>query len=288
MKILSAALFLLCAILGYRLINLSEKLDNVERIAKNESRELKETLQKKQIQFDLELDELHNYLLMQTGNMPPSLKEKIITSCETTPAVELDKNNISLAVSRKYSLLIPDADITLEQQQKLVAILEKRENLINVATSNYFTHDIDIEDNIQQREALLEQLDADIDELLNDDDYEAYTLLKDSGFEQYQLKQLDTELGEEQALDSYQHRQLLLSKLQHKQTFHDAVLEAKNMGEASGQSRQRLLQALDKYSENYYADIENSLSDLQMEALIRYESQQFSDMRKSLMAGYSQ
>ena len=74
-------------------------------------------------------------------------------------------------------------------------MLLDRERALNAATSGYFSDSLDVGTKVAHQQSLVADIDAQIALVLDDREYAEFELFKDSGFEQYQVKQIARVLG---------------------------------------------------------------------------------------------
>lgn len=189
-------------------------------------------------------------------------------------------------VDKKYALFLPDLTLPQSEMETLKKLLAAREAVLNKTTASYYTTEEELARNVEQQQQALESIDKEVAAVLPQEEYENYRLLKDSGFEQYQQKQFNRALAPESQLDNIQQRSLLLAKLKSKDSFNNQLSLANQLaqdgGAAANDGKQLIMSALDSYSQNYFAEAKSVLTQEQYNALVEYESQQFSQMRRSL------
>lgn len=287
---------------GSRLLLVSLELrDTRENLAMQKQEHIRE-MEALEKAHERELDELHQYLFMASGAsgfkaVVPMAAVADVPGADATTGCDLGdfatgipERMVDQAVEKKYALLLPEMSLTAEEQAALQTLLQTREQVMSQTTASYYTTEDDLQKNLQKQNQQLEEVDERVRALLSEEDYQRYELFKDSGFEQYQLSQFSRRLDVGQELSSEQSRQLLETKLALKQTFSAALAESRQLADSlNGDrvlARRQALAALDQYSEDLFAQASGSLSEAQLAALVEYESAQFSDMRKSLAAGF--
>jgi len=196
--------------------------------------------------------------------------------------------HVSEAVSRKYQTMLEMLQLEGGGEQALLDLLAQRERVLNMVSHGYFTNPLDSEVALLEREEKLSELDDQVGSLLDSEQYDSYELLKDSGFEQYQVQEFDDTLDAGDLLDDDQINRLLLSKLQFKKDYIQAINVAnqlikdgkKNLGFKAFD------QAVELYQTNYMSAARNELTDTQFERLKEFEENRFSQMLLSLKAPY--
>lgn len=243
-------------------------------------------------QYQADIDELQNYILSQPDLASGAMQQGLVaTHCES----DVVSNNALAAmtgvtpdviVDKKYALFLPDLTLPQSEMETLKKLLAAREAVLNKTTASYYTTEEELARNVEQQQQALESIDKEVAAVLPQEEYENYRLLKDSGFEQYQQKQFNRALAPESQLDNIQQRSLLLAKLKSKDSFNNQLSLANQLaqdgGAAANDGKQLIMSALDSYSQNYFAEAKSVLTQEQYNALVEYESQQFSQMRRSL------
>lgn len=192
----------------------------------------------------------------------------------------LEESKLQDLAAHKYHLLWGDLTLSPAEREQLKKLLIDRERVLNSATTTYFSDDLDASAAVSTQQSLLTDIDGQIAKVLDSKEFAQYELFKESGFEQFQLGQLNRILGPDGALTEDQKRQLLLAKLRHKHHFAQWL---EKQGAADNQT-QSLNDALDAYRNGYLQDARANLSEHQFKLLNDYESLQFEQMQKSLKA----
>ncbi len=190
----------------------------------------------------------------------------------------IEDNNLSDVVSHKYQYFFPGLTLAAGEKEQLKRLLLDRERVLNAATSGYFSDSLDVGTKVAHQQALVADLDNQIASILDDNEYAEFELFKDSGFEQYQVKQIARVLGPDSALTDDQQRQFLLAKLHQKQSF-NTWLEKHNGPELTSTA---LTEALDTYKNSYLQEIRGAINDKQYRLIQDYEKVQFDQMGRSL------
>lgn len=292
MKIAFILMFVFSVLLSYALFQAKSDYRALEKSARFDLAQKDLQMQNQKSLFDDQLDELYDYALLQDGEMPATIRDKIVENCENGENPEISRQKrqrIDKTLEKQFALLFANTHVSEAERIRIMDLLRQRQETVDMATASYYTSPEEIQQNLLERDALLKKIDDEIVQVLDEDDYYKYSLLKDSGFEQYQLKQFNLKIADTAPLDDYQSNQLLMSKLIHKQNFTQAledVAELKVAGVDSGsEARQRIMQAVDDYSEALFKEMSEVLSEEQMASLMEFESQQFSEVRQSLMQG---
>lgn len=190
----------------------------------------------------------------------------------------IEDNNLSDVIAHKYQFFFPGLSLSPGEKDQLKRLLLDRERVLNAATSGYFSDSLDVGTKVAHQQALVADIDEQIAHILDDREYAEFELFKDSGFEQYQVKQIARVLGPDSALTEDQQRQFLLAKLHQKQSF-NSWLEKHNGPELTSAA---LTEALDTYKNNYLQDIRGAINDKQYRLIQDYEKVQFDQMGRSL------
>lgn len=183
------------------------------------------------------------------------------------------------SVRLKYASLFQQAGLTKEDYEVLAQLLARREGIANAPVHGYFSDHRAIEAQVLEQGEQLNRVDRDIAVLLDDASLQAYHLLKNSEFEQYQLNEFVDSLPIGRITDSQQH-QLLLSKLSFKQTFEEQLARST---EASPLAREQLKEMLNSYRSGFYRDVAAILDGNSYQRLRAYEESQFDALYQSLL-----
>lgn len=185
----------------------------------------------------------------------------------------------------KYQLLLQSLTLSAEDVEAIIRLFTRREALLNAPVQDYYAKQADIEALIQKQQEALENLDAQVDQLLGPDDREKYHLLKNSDFAQFQLKQLQQGLEGPTLLTQQQKGDLLLSKMNHQQNFEKAIavlLAHNSQSQSPSESQQLLNAALENYKNAYFSDSSAVLGEEQFMRFKAFESAQFEALLYSL------
>ncbi|WGO99544.1 hypothetical protein QFX18_05645 [Saccharophagus degradans] len=272
--------------------NVYIQLENTKQQLANLQTENANALTQVRSQYQADIDELQNYILsqpdlasgaMQQGLMATHCESDVVSNNELAAMAGVTPDVI---VDKKYALFLPDLTLPQSEMEALKKLLAAREAVLNKTTASYYTTEEELARNVEQQQQALESIDKEVAAVLPQEEYENYRLLKDSGFEQYQQKQFNRALAPESQLDNIQQRSLLLAKLKNKDSFNNQLSLANQLaqdgGAAANDGKQLIMSALDSYSQNYFAEAKSVLTQEQYNALVEYESQQFSQMRRSL------
>ncbi|MBU2985118.1 hypothetical protein KO528_07135 [Saccharophagus degradans] len=272
--------------------NVYIQLENTKQQLANLQTENATALTQVRSQYQADIDELQNYILsqpdlasgaMQQGLMATHCESDVVSNNELAAMAGVTPDVI---VDKKYALFLPDLTLPQNEMETLKKLLAAREAVLNKTTASYYTTEEELARNVEQQQQALESIDKEVAAVLPQEEYENYRLLKDSGFEQYQQKQFNRALAPESQLDNIQQRSLLLAKLKNKDSFNNQLSLANQLaqdgGAAANDGKQLIMSALDSYSQNYFAEAKSVLTQEQYNALVEYESQQFSQMRRSL------
>ncbi|MFO1369876.1 MAG: hypothetical protein U1F46_12845 [Marinagarivorans sp.] len=190
----------------------------------------------------------------------------------------IEDNNLSDVIAHKYQFFFPGLSLSASEKDQLKRLLLDRERVLNAATSGYFSDSLDVGTKVAHQQSLVADIDAQIALVLDDREYAEFELFKDSGFEQYQVKQIARVLGPDSALTEDQQRQFILAKLHQKQNFNN-WLDKHNGPELTSAA---LSEALDTYKNSYLQDIRSAINDKQFRLIQDYEKVQFDQMGRSL------
>jgi len=227
------------------------------------------------------------------SDLDPS--EKVDGPCVVSPEGSPDKFvegmeafHVSEAVTRKYQTMLEMLELGGQGEQALLDLLAQRERVLNMVSHGYFTNPLDSEVALLEREEKLSELDDQVGSLLDAEQYDNYELLKDSGFEQYQVQEFDDTLGADDLLNDHQVNKLLVSKLQFKKEYLQAIGEANQLVKDGKETAgfKAFDQAVEMYETNYLNSARNELTDTQFEKLKEFEKSRFSEMLLSLKAPY--
>lgn len=188
-------------------------------------------------------------------------------------------------VRQKYRLLIAMLSIGAQEKELLIELLIDRESLINAPTHTYFTGQEDSQILITEQQAALDDIDERIAALLSKEDRASFELLKDSEYEQYQLQSLQGNLSDNQKLSVDQHAQLLKLKRMNLQQLYSAIeqMPRDEQGDTDEVKKQRLLELVNQYKQNYYQDAAMLLTEGQLDKLKTYEDAAYGQLFQSLV-----
>lgn len=203
-------------------------------------------------------------------------------------AVLFQNRNLEHNLDRKYEDLFPELSLSRVDEEKLRQLLLDRESILNSTVTGYYTDETSLKETVEQQQAMLGDIDGKVAALLTPEDYYRYELLKDSGFEHYQMKRFASGLVEDHALNREQERALLFAKLKHKKIFENTLKAInQNTGGAEAeksQARNDIAAAIENYQNNFMQEARLFLNDQQYRQLQEYETRQFQEMRQSLYA----
>ncbi|SMF65211.1 hypothetical protein SAMN02745866_04198 [Alteromonadaceae bacterium Bs31] len=201
---------------------------------------------------------------------------------------EKEKQLSNIAIQQKYQLLLGSLNLSRDQHGKISSLLTEREDLLNMNYSGYFSDPLESEITVFERDQKLEELDKQVAYLLDEDSTKMYELLKDSGFEQYQVQEFDQALPSGEFLSEHQSKKLLLAKLNYKNEYESAINNASKLVEQGQQEEgfRAFEQAIDSYKNSYLNHARAELSESQYSHLEAYEEENFGDMLSSLTAPY--
>lgn len=264
--------------LNERIQQLNTAFDQVEVKHKRQLQELEEALNKAASALAAAQSEKAS-LQLQLLKWQGADKPPVVASTQALVSA-LEENKLQDVVAQKYQLLWGDLTLTPSEREQLKKLLMDRERVLNTATTSYFSDTLDATAAVANQLALLADVDDSVEKLLDTREFSQYQLFKDSGFEQFQLHQFSRILGPDGSLTDDQRRQMLLSKLRHKQHF-EQWLEKQ---QAPDGEKLALHDALDNFRQGYLQDVRGLISEHQFKVLQDYERVQFEQMQKSLQA----
>lgn len=198
----------------------------------------------------------------------------------------MQTDNLKQVVNQKYDVLFPELSISDADADKLKQLLIDRERVLNATTTTYFSDDLDADAAVARQQMLLDDIDRKIQTLLGREEFERYDLVKDSGFEQYQVRHMDNILASEDMLTAEQSRTLLFAKLKYKKEYSIAAERADRLArEGDKAAAMKIFEsALETYKNSYLEEAQTVLTQIQFSELRVYEEQQFLQIMDSLRA----
>lgn len=197
--------------------------------------------------------------------------------------------SLQRAVNQKYGIVLGGLALSGHDEHTLQELLLERERILGASTVGYHSTPEEIAANLSQQQELLAEIDHKIAQLLGPEEAEQYDLLKDSGFEQYQMSGFYEKLGGKENVPQETQRKLLLAKLEQKQSFSSALDNLNADFEQQPDEREATLkkmqEAVNDYKENYLREARNLLTPEQFDQLREFEQQQYDEMWNSLEAG---
>ncbi|HEY7771865.1 MAG TPA: hypothetical protein VIC26_01685 [Marinagarivorans sp.] len=193
-------------------------------------------------------------------------------------------------IQQKYAFLLQAVALGKQDSEQLIQLLLERESILNAPVQGYFAKPEDRQELIAEQQLLLGEIDGRVREVLGQEAYNKYELLKDSGFEQYQLEQFSQSLQPSEQISTEQQSQLLLAKLQYRQVFDQQLAQwqqgatGSEVAPAESVDMARLREALETFKTAYYSDSAALLSTAQLKHLKAYENAQFDALLNSYRA----
>jgi len=218
--------------------------------------------------------------------------EAPVCDCDSQPsqdfASNIESTRIDETVTRKYELLLGALNLGRDEEEQVSALLAAREKVLNVTSHGYFTEELDSELTIEERDQKLAGIDDEINSILGSDVADTYELLKDSQFEQYQIREFDNSLDSQDFLSEHQSQSLLMAKLEEKRAFDAAIKDARELIKSGKQADgfKAFDQAIESYKNNYLNRVSGDLNDQQFSQLKTFEQEKFGEMLSSLKAPY--
>jgi hypothetical protein len=301
MKIIIGALIFALFLLGIRYLDLY--FDKQALAAELTRQQSLHTLQREEQKkhYLKTIEALEQFLVFNpTNNTQPQGSGKNAYTATNNAKSSGDANtleNFSLirdeslqrAVSQKYGIVLGGLSLSGHDERNLQDLLLERERILGASTVGYHSTPEEITANLSQQQELLAEIDHKIAQLLGPEEAEQYDLLKDSGFEQYQMSGFYEELGGKETVPQEAQRKLLLAKLEQKQNFSSALDDLNADFEQQPDEREATLkkmqEAVNDYKENYLRQARDLLTPEQFDQLREFEQQQYDEMWSSLEAG---
>ncbi len=220
----------------------------------------------------------------------PSAQPDCVKPVERDYATKTEQLQVNRAVNEKYQLLLGSLNLAREERESVVSLLAERERLLNVSTHGYFTDPVESEITVLELEQKLEEIDREIAQVLDSEEAKTYETLKNSEFEQYQIKEFDQSLPPGEFLSKEQSKAILLAKLDYKSEYQNAIFHAAKLVESGQQNEgfSAFEQAIKSYKTSYLDKARNELTEQQFAQLEQYEETNFEDMLSSLTAAYEE
>jgi hypothetical protein len=253
---------------------------------------------RQQQEYQADIRDLQQYLFSQYNYQARQAENEVAPSATNDnggaviprqAATLFQNRNLENSLDQKYADMFPELSLSRSDEDKLKKLLLDRESILGLSAVSYYADETAIKDNAEQQQVLLAGIDNKISALLDSDDYYRYELLKDSGFEQYQMKRFSSGLPEGEQLNREQERALLLAKLKNKKIFENTLKTASyNRSSASQTGREQarvfMEDTLNNYKNNFLQEARLFLTEQQYRQLRDHEAQQFNEMRQSLNA----
>jgi hypothetical protein len=228
--IATTSITLLIANLGFMLYKKHELellLTNKKEMCVSRSQDLVERYESELETIQQEID---NRVLMQVNNMSnhdyiDTEEEHLDTSHISRETLGESNESIKEIVAKKYHFLLKHLNLDSDILKQLKALLEKREEIaLKIKDGKAFFPDSGVtQEAIWVMEKQLADIDIQIELLLESENQERYTLLKDSDIEQKQLNQYSLGVNGLFPLDDEQQETVLFVRLRHKSIFDEAI-----------------------------------------------------------------
>ena len=301
MKVISVVLSV--AVLGLVFVLFDMQASNSElklalEKARGQQANFEDRLASQRHAYENKLAKLERDLLLESrarkkfeSSKKPQLSLPGESDVDNSGAVVLEalrKDQISRSIDEKYALLLSAVEVSPSDAEKLHDMLVQRQKILNSPLATYYTKPEDIEIAVEQQQLFLQELDKHVSNILSDDNYQIYDMVKESDFEQYQLKQFESLLVEDEKLTREQENELLLSKLKNKQIYNQSLSEANSLLESGEveKASELMSRAVNEYRDNYFMQASQFVSESQFIKLREYEREHFKQMLESLLAAY--
>lgn len=212
--------------------------------------------------YRAELEEWQQYLLSQTnsaGSSKPAVETSAAPPDDPKPSLERYDETLKELVARKYRFLF--VHLSEADKEKLRQLLLERERVALQIQDAREYEEIGKVTNIELLELQLADIDARIEELLNSENRERYSLLKDSDNEQHEFTQYTLGINGLFPLNAEQQETVLFTRLRHKEVF-EATLRNSGLNAdyplTHGQRDQLYLaveNAVQRYKESFLQEV---------------------------------
>lgn len=199
--------------------------------------------------------------------------------------------NLENNFNQKYSLLMAKLKLPSLEQENVKELLISREKIINSSGVGHFSSEQDIQLFIKNQQSALADIDKNMSSILSKDDFNTYDLLKDSSYEQFQMNNFYSQLGEGVNVSEEVQTELLLSKLEQKKVFfYELEGLSRDIKNSSSEEKQYFIdqahKTLHNYKDEYLRNARLTLTDVQFSELREFEKKHFDEMWESLAAGW--
>lgn len=199
--------------------------------------------------------------------------------------------NLENNFNQKYSLLMAKLKLSSLEQENVKELLISREKIINSNGVGHFSSEQDIQLFIKNQQSALADIDKNMSSILSKDDFNTYDLLKDSSYEQFQMNNFYSQLGEGVNVSEEVQTELLLSKLEQKKVFfYELEGLSQDIKNSSSEEKQYFIdqahKTLHNYKDEYLRNARLTLTDVQFSELREFEKKHFDEMWESLAAGW--
>lgn len=199
--------------------------------------------------------------------------------------------NLEKNFNQKYSLLMAKLKLSSLEQENVKELLISREKIINSSGVGHFSSEQDIQLFIKNQQSALADIDKNMSSILSKDDFNTYDLLKDSSYEQFQMNNFYSQLGEGVNVSEEVQTELLLSKLEQKKVFfYELEGLSRDIKNSSSEEKQYFIdqahKTLHNYKDEYLRNARLTLTDVQFSELREFEKKHFNEMWESLAAGW--
>ncbi|HEX7025949.1 MAG TPA: hypothetical protein VF268_01770 [Gammaproteobacteria bacterium] len=193
----------------------------------NVGRQCRERLAQLEKDYQAELSEWQQYLLTHANsidNKKSTAAEEAGQANDPKPALERHDESLEEIVTRKYRFLFSHLDETIKEE--LRRLLLERERLVLQIRDAREYEEIGSVTNIELLELELADIDARIEELLDQENRTRYVLLKDSDNEQHHFTQFTLGINGLFPLTAEQQETVLFSRLRHKAVYEAALRDS--------------------------------------------------------------
>jgi hypothetical protein len=136
--------------------------------------------------------------------------------------------SIQEIVAKKYAFLLKYVNIESEAYEKLNSLLLERERIaLSLNDGKEYSDEIGVtKEEIREMERLLEEIDAQIEQLLDSENSDRYVMLKNSDVEQKQFNQYSLGVKGLFPLNDTQQELVIFARLKHKAVFENTIKTA--------------------------------------------------------------
>jgi hypothetical protein len=189
----------------------------------NVGQECRERLAQLEKDYRAELSEWQQYLLAQTSapENDNAVPEAADQTDDPKPILEHYDETLEEIVARKYRFLFSHLDEAVKEELRRL-LLERERLALQIRDAREY-EEIGSVTNIELLELELADIDARIEELMNQENRTRYSLLKDSDNEQHHFTQFTLGINSLFPLTAEQQEAVLFSRLRHKEAYEAAL-----------------------------------------------------------------